>query len=165
MRRIVLWASGTVAALVLLFGHHTSTSGVAATAQKPIGASLATTSTTTTSGTGPDTGRDTGPDTGSAGSTVTSGSTGTVTGATVQTRWGPVQVQVTTDNGTMTAVEVVQYPSGNGKDLEINSYALPILVDETLAAQSADIDMVSGATVTSMGYIDSLQSALDRAGL
>jgi uncharacterized protein with FMN-binding domain len=157
MRRIVLWASSTVAALVLLFGYHTSTSGVAATAQKPIGASLATASTTTTSGTGPDTG--------SAGNTGTSGSSGTVTGATVQTRWGPVQVQVTTDNGTITSVEVVQYPSENGKDVEINNYALPILVDETLAAQSADIDMVSGATVTSVGYIDSLQSALDQAGL
>jgi len=161
MRRIVLWASSTVAALVLLFGYHTSTSGVAATAQKPIGASLATTSTTTTSGTGPGTGTGTG----SADSTGTSGSSGTVTGATVQTRWGPVQVQVTTDSGTITSVEVVQYPSENGKDVEINSYALPILVDETLAAQSADIDMVSGATVTSVGYIDSLQSALDQAGL
>ena len=49
--------------------------------------------------------------------------------------------------------------------MEINSYALPILVDETLTAQDADIDMVSGATVTSVGYVDSLQSALDQAGL
>ncbi|GAB3244693.1 FMN-binding protein [Nocardioides dilutus] len=146
MRRIVLWASSTAAALVLLFGYHTSTSGVAAPAQQPIGSSLSTTSTTTTSGTG-----------GTSGSTVT--------GDTVHTRWGPVQVQVTTDNGTITSVQVVQYPSENGKDVEINNYALPILVDETLAAQSADIDMVSGATVTSVGYTDSLQSALDQAGL
>jgi uncharacterized protein with FMN-binding domain len=157
MRRIVLWASSTVAALVLLFGYHTSTSGVAATSQKPIGASLATTSTTTTSGTGPDTG--------SASDTGTSGSSGSVTGDTVHTRWGPVQVQITTDNGSITAVQVVQYPSENGKDVAINNYALPILVDETLAAQSAEIDMVSGATVTSVGYTDSLQSALDQAGL
>ena len=83
----------------------------------------------------------------------------------VHTRWGPVQVQITTDHGQVTAVEVVQYPSGNGTDEEINSRALPVLVDETLSAQSASIDMVSGATVTSVGYVGSLQSALDEAGL
>ena len=89
----------------------------------------------------------------------------TVTGAVAQTRWGPVQVQITTDHGQVTAVEVVQYPSGNGTDEEINSRALPVLVEETLSAQSASIDMVSGATVTSVGYVGSLQSALDEAGL
>ena len=155
MRRIILWGSSTAAALVLLFGYHTSTSGVTATEQQPIGASLATTTTTSSSGTGPDTG--------TTGSTT--GSSGTYTGDVVQTRWGPVQVQVTTAGGQVTSVEVLRYPSENGKDVEINSYALPILVDETLAAQSADIDMVSGATVTSVGYVDSLQSALDQAGL
>ena len=56
-------------------------------------------------------------------------------------------------------------PSGNGRDLEINDRALPVLVQETLDAQSADIDMVSGATVTSDGYVTSLQSALDQAGI
>jgi len=168
VRRIALWASSTVAALVLLFGYHTSTSGVAATAttQEPIGASLTTTATTTTTGTGPDTGSDT-----SAGtSSSTSGSSGandsqTVTGRVVQTQWGPVQVQITTAGGEITSVEVLQYPSGNGKDVEINNHALPVLVDETLSAQSADIDMVSGATVTSTGYLGSLQSALDQAGM
>ncbi len=60
---------------------------------------------------------------------------------------------------------MVQYPNGNGKDREINAEALPILVQETIDAQSAKIDMVSGATVTSDGYVSSLQSALDQAGL
>lgn len=147
MRRIVLWASSTAAALVLLFGYHTSTSGAAATAPQPIGASLSTTSTTATAGPGP------------------TGAAGTFTGVTVHTRWGPVQVQVTTSDGTITAVQVVQYPSENGTDVQINTHALPILVDETLAAQGAEIDMVSGATVTSDGYLGSLQSALDQAGL
>jgi uncharacterized protein with FMN-binding domain len=155
MRRIILWASSTAATLVVLFGYHTSTSGVTATEQQPIGASLATTTTTTSSGTGPDAGTTTG----------SASSSGTFTGDVVQTRWGPVQVRLITADGGITTVEVVQYPSENGKDVEINNYALPILVDETLAAQSADIDMVSGATVTSVGYIDSLQSALDQAGL
>jgi uncharacterized protein with FMN-binding domain len=150
VKRIVLWLLSTVSAVVLLFGYHTSTSGPAATAQAPVGASLATTSTTTSSGSG-----------GASGGGATDGTT--TTGQTAQTRWGPVRVQITTDaSGKITDVEVVQYPSGNGEDQRINAYALPQLVKETLDAQSADIDMVSGATVTSEGYLQSLQSALDQ---
>ena len=89
----------------------------------------------------------------------------TVTGAVAQTRWGPVQVRLTLAEGKITAVDVVQYPDGNGRDREINDDALPVLVQETISAQSADVDMVSGATVTSTGYLQSLQSALDQAGL
>ena len=150
MKRIVLWLLSTVSAVVLLFGYHTSTSGPAATTQEPVGASLATTSSTTTSG-----------GSGSGGSSGPTGST--VTGKVAQTRWGPVQVQLTTEaSGTITSVEVIQYPSGNREDEQINSYALPRLVQATLDAQGADIDMVSGATVTSEGYLQSLQSALDQ---
>jgi uncharacterized protein with FMN-binding domain len=57
------------------------------------------------------------------------------------------------------------YPSGNGRDQEINSVALPILGQEVVQKQSASIDMVSGATVTSDGYLSSLQSAIDQAHL
>ncbi|HEX8864616.1 MAG TPA: FMN-binding protein [Lentzea sp.] len=88
----------------------------------------------------------------------------TVTGPAVDTRWGPVQVAITLDSGRITAVTVPQYPDGNRKDEQINARALPILVQETLDAQSADIDTVSGATVTSEGYLQSLQAALDQAG-
>ena len=83
----------------------------------------------------------------------------------VQTQWGPVQVQVTVKGGRLSDVSVLQYPNGNPRDQQINAYALPVLVQETLDAQSADIDMVSGATVTSDGYLQSLQGALDQAGL
>jgi uncharacterized protein with FMN-binding domain len=76
-----------------------------------------------------------------------------------------VQVELTVANGSVTDVSVVQYPSGNGRDQEINARALPVLIQETLDAQNAKIDMVSGATVTSEGYLESLQSALDKAGL
>jgi major membrane immunogen (membrane-anchored lipoprotein) len=55
-------------------------------------------------------------------------------------------------------------PSGNSKDAQIDNDALPILINETVTAQSATIDMVSGATVTSAGYVQSLQAALDQAG-
>jgi uncharacterized protein with FMN-binding domain len=104
---------------------------------------------------------------GSTGSSSASGSAAgrTVTGDPADTRWGPVQVEITVAGGKVTAVQVVDYPQNNGRDREINAYALPVLVQETLGAQSAQIDMVSGATVTSEGYLQSLQSALDQAGL
>jgi uncharacterized protein with FMN-binding domain len=94
-----------------------------------------------------------------------SATSSTVTGAVADTRWGPVQVQLTVQNKKITNVSVIQYPNNNGRDQEINATALPILVQETISAQSAKIDMVSGATVTSEGYLNSLQSALDQAGL
>jgi len=76
-----------------------------------------------------------------------------------------VQVQLTVSNGSITDVSVVEYPDNNGKDQQINTRALPILIQETLDAQGDSIDAVSGATVTSDGYLESLQSALDKAGL
>jgi len=86
-----------------------------------------------------------------------------VNGSTAQTRWGPVQVQVTITSGKITEITVLQQPSGNREDRQINSYALPQLREEVLSAQSANIDGVSGATVTSDGYRESLQAALDAA--
>ena len=86
-----------------------------------------------------------------------------VNGTVAQTRWGPVQVQVTIAGGRITDVKTLQQPNGNFRDQEINSYAVPQLREEVLSAQSANIDTVSGATVTSNGYISSLQAALDAA--
>jgi len=83
----------------------------------------------------------------------------------VWTRYGEVQVQITARSGKVVSVSVLRYPSTDGRDIEINQRALPVLIDESLQAGSADISMVSGATYTSDGYIQSLQSALDRAGL
>jgi uncharacterized protein with FMN-binding domain len=88
-----------------------------------------------------------------------------VTGTAADTRYGPVQVKITVTNGQLTAVTAVEYPTNNPRDEEINSFAIPQLTSEALAAKSAQIDMVSGATYTSEGYITSLQSALDRAGV
>ncbi len=74
-------------------------------------------------------------------------------------------MKVTVSGGRVTDVTAVEYPTENPRDQQINSYALPQLRTEALAAQSADIDTVSGATYTSEGYKQSLQSALDAAGL
>ncbi|KUN76890.1 FMN-binding protein [Streptomyces griseoruber] len=102
----------------------------------------------------------------SSSSGAVSGKGGTtVTGDSVQTRWGPVQVRVTVQNGKITDVTAVTYPQDNPRDQQINAYAIPQLRSEALKAQSADIDTVSGATYTSDGYRQSLQSALDSAGL
>ncbi|MBE3009710.1 FMN-binding protein [Microbispora sp. NEAU-D428] len=89
----------------------------------------------------------------------------TVTGDSADTRWGPVQVQIVISGGKLAGIKVPVAPANNRRDLEINNEALPILNEEALSAQSAQIDTVSGATYTSDGYIRSLQSALDKAGL
>ncbi len=88
--------------------------------------------------------------------------TRTLTGQVVQTRWGPVQVAVALAGDRISGVQVLQEPSGNRRDQEIGAYAFPRLVQETLQAQSAQVDTVSGATYTSQGYLASLQSALDQ---
>ena len=86
-----------------------------------------------------------------------------VNGDAGSTRYGPVQVQITVKGGEITAVDAIVYPTQDRRDQEINSWAIPALDDEALRAQSAQIDTVSGATVTSEGYIASLQSAIDQA--
>ena len=170
MKRIVLWAMSTLTVLILLFGYHTSTSSRMATAADsaaiaPIGGGDPATAGSA-SATGSAAGGTTGTASASAGAAGSSSASAasTVTGSVAQTRWGPVQVQITVADGRVTDVSVIQYPNENGKDQQINTRALPVLIDETISAQSASIDMVSGATVTSEGYVQSLQSALDQAG-
>ena len=88
-----------------------------------------------------------------------------VNGTSVDTRYGPVQVQLTIRAGHILKAVAIDYPQGSGRDREINSQAIPVLQQETVAAQSARIDTVSGATFTSDGYRTSLQAALDAAHL
>lgn len=170
MRRILLWLMATVTVVVLLLGYHTSTEGASVSAGPPavVSGSVAGTDTSRTA-TGPTPPKATGSAQKSAQKSTQKSTqqstTSTVTGDTAQTEWGPVEVELTVEDGKITAVDVPVYPNGNGRDYEINSYALPQLVRETLSAQSAQIDMVSGATVTSDGYLQSLQSALDKGGL
>ncbi|OIK28881.1 FMN-binding protein [Streptomyces malaysiense] len=157
LRRVVLASATTVSAVVLLLSlkPHTSPSlALGASAQAPRGGASAPAS----SGASPAPGDSSAP----GGAPATGGAAKTATGETVQTRWGPVQVRVTVKGGRLTEVTALQYPTENPRDQEINSYALPQLRREALAAQSAQIDMVSGATYTSTGYRQSLQSALDQ---
>jgi uncharacterized protein with FMN-binding domain len=160
MRRVILAIVSTAAGLVLLLSFKThSTSAVAPPPAavsgpgNPPGPSGGGTSAATGTGTG------TG---GSAGGSATVSKT--VTGDAANTIYGPVQVQLTVSNGKITAVRAVEYPENSPRDAQINAYAIPALNREVLAADSARIDMVSGATYTSNGYLTSLQSALDKAG-
>ncbi|MET8157299.1 FMN-binding protein [Sphaerisporangium sp. NPDC005289] len=102
---------------------------------------------------------------GTGGNASSGGNGRVVAGDAADTRWGPVQVEVTLSGRKVTAIRVLRSPDGNRRDIVINERALPILEQEALAAQSAQIDTVSGATYTSEGYARSLQSALDKAGL
>jgi hypothetical protein len=156
MRRIAMFLAVTVVMMVLLLRYPTSR-GASAVAHAP--------------GSAGDVGVVSGAAAGSSGGGTGSGSSGgsstsdslVVNGTVASTRWGPVQVQVVIAGGRITDVKTLQYPTGNNRDRQINAYALPQLRSRVLAAQSADIDAVSGATVTSEGYIESLQAALDTA--
>ncbi|TQJ50080.1 FMN-binding protein [Phycicoccus sp. SLBN-51] len=177
MRRITLWALSTITTLVLLFSYHTSTSSAGALAAPIVAqAGAASNGSGSSSGSG-SSGSSSGSGSGSSSGSSSSGSSGsssgsgsssstkTYNGDSVMTRWGVVQVQISVAGGKVTSANVLQVPSDNPRDQEINSYAVPILNQEVVSAQSANIDMVSGATVTSDGYLQSLQSAFDKAGL
>jgi uncharacterized protein with FMN-binding domain len=88
---------------------------------------------------------------------------GSFTGQTYTNPYGNVQVQVVISGGKITSVKTIQYPNGHQQSVFINSQALPLLEQEVLKAQSAQINIIGGATFTSQGYAQSVQSALDAA--
>jgi uncharacterized protein with FMN-binding domain len=99
------------------------------------------------------------------GSTGSKSAATVVNGTSVDTAYGPVQVQLRVRAGRILSATAIDYPQGSGRDRAINSFAIPKLQQETVAAQNARIDTVSGATFTSDGYRKSLQAALDAAHL
>ncbi len=88
----------------------------------------------------------------------------TIVGSEVQTRYGPLQLSVTFEGSDITAVEALEAPSFHGESVQINAYAIPVLNAEAVAADSARIDAVSGATITTRAYLESLQAAIDQRG-
>lgn len=89
----------------------------------------------------------------------------TLVGDKVKVKGGMVQVRIAVSGATMTAVDVPVYPSANRDTRKHSEHALSQLVKETLAAQSAKIEPVSGAAALSKGYRKSLRTALEKAGL
>lgn len=147
----------TGAGSAIVLGFRTSGDGAPATTNgsSASDSSSSTSGSTTTSGSSS-------PGSGSGSASGAAYADGTYTGTEVPEPWGPFEVQVTISNGTITKVSVVESPSDRHSN-NINSQAVPMLTQATLASQGTRVDMVSGATWTSNSYATSLQSALDKA--
>jgi len=154
MRRVILAIVTTAAALALLLSFKThSQSGPGTSPAAALGSP-------TPGGAGPAASSSAG---GASAGTQAGGQGKTVTGKAWPTVYGPVQVRITVADGRITAASAVAYPVNTPRDEQINAFAIPQLNKEAVAAGSAKIDAVSGATYTSGGYIGSLQNALDQA--
>jgi uncharacterized protein with FMN-binding domain len=170
MRRTILTIGGTVAGLaaLLAFKSHPVTDvsavGTPGTSPSPTlaaGGGGGADGTSSANGTGM-AARSAGKGARSA-TAMASASARTVTGTVANTQEGPMQVQLVLTGKQITKVNVLQQTDDGQESNQIDSFAIPKLTSETLTAQSARIDAVSGATYTSQGYIQSLQSALDQA--
>ena len=152
MRRVILAVTGTVAGLVALlsFKSHSPSVPVAATTGTAGGSSSSSSSSATTV---PGEFR-------SVAGPLTQGES-TITGKVGNTVYGPVQVELVVKSGKIVKVAILEQPANTIHDIQIGEFAFPKLISETLAAQNAKIDAVSGASYTSAGYIASLQSAVD----
>ena len=159
MRRAPIVVSATIAGTAAVLAFHPRTPAVpTATASTASAASSAAQSAGTSSGT---TGG-TGTGTGAAGTGA--GVSGTATGDSIATRYGNAQVRVTVKDGKIVQIDALQLQANDPRSVQISSTAAPILQQEALAAQTAGVDAVSGATYTSASYTQSLQSALDKLG-
>lgn len=165
MRRVVLSIVGTIAGLgaLLSFKTHTGTHPLTAAgplAGKPV--TSAPSSSSAPSGAAPSGSSSAQP---APATSTAPPAQRTVDGQPVVTRYGTVQVQVVLSGNSIRSVSYLQLTADDPRSQDINSQAAPILVEQTMQVQSADIDGVSGATYTSLGYQQSLQSALDQAGI
>ena len=160
MKRIALALVGTVAGLAALlsFKSHSALSSGHALPGASLPSSTPSSPAPQSTGRAPTTSTAAPPNPGSS-------ATKTVAGQAIQTRYGIVQVQVVVSGQTIKNVSFLQLTADDPRSQEINSQAAPILLQQTLSAQSSQIDGVSGATYTSEGYVESLQSALDQAGI
>jgi uncharacterized protein with FMN-binding domain len=153
MRRSPIVLAATVAgtAGVLAFHPHAPAVQTATAATQSTSAASATATTKSASAS-------------SSGSSGSGSGSGTATGDAIDTQYGPVQVRVTVKDGRITDIQGVVLTGNDPRSAQISASAEPTLRQEALSRQSADIDAVSGATFTSAGYAQSLQSALDKLG-
>lgn len=155
MKRVMAALGATVTALVLLFSYRTSLGDTV------VALSGSAAKVVTAGSTGEVTSAASSP--GAPGPNPSSSAVTVINGATEQTPYGPVQVQVTFTGAKISQITALQQPTADRRSQQINTVALPQLQSEALTAQSASIDVVSGATYTTQGYIASLQSAIDAA--
>lgn len=154
------WLSGTYVEDARSTAASTSAGTAGAGSSGSSAAGSAGTGTTGSTGTGTGSGAASGPTTGAAAKAG-----GTYAGSVVQTRFGAVQVQITVKSGSITDVVALQLTDDDRKSVQISNRAAPLLRAEVLAAQSADVQTIGGATVTSDAYLNSLQAAIDAANL
>ena len=173
MRRAPIVVAATAAGLAGVLGFHTAQphssllSGLPGGGTTPTTSGGGTTSTTTPSGSSTATTSPGSTSTSTPASTTTTTPTGTRTaiGADVQYQYGELELKVTVTGGKITNVQPVIDTAYDARSYQINSYAEPQLLSQTLSAQSANINGVSGATYTSQAYAQSLQAALDKLGI
>ena len=143
-------------------------SDAASTSAGTTGASGSTAAGSAGTGTAGSTGTGSGSGSGASAAPTTGAAAkagGTYAGSVVQTRFGAVQVQITVKAGSITDVQALQLTDEDRKSVQISNRAAPLLRAEVLAAQSADVQTIGGATVTSDAYLNSLQAAIDAANL
>jgi uncharacterized protein with FMN-binding domain len=170
MKRVVLSITATVLGLVALLsfkssGHPLSAAGALPSAGVPAANSSPAAKGSSTTGAPPNPATSGSARAGATTSPASATATRTIAGSAIQTQYGVVQVQVTVTGTKIDNVSFLQLTAYDGRSQQINSDAAPILLQETLAAQNANINTVSGASYTSQGYVQSLQSALDQAGI
>ena len=178
MKRAPIVLGGTAAGLAAVLSIHTGSSPSTALASSslstqsasasstPATSSTRSTSSTSTSTSHTGTTGTTAPATSST--TTTSSSTATTrsaTGSDISFQYGDIQLKVTATGTKVTHVSVVKIGETDPRSQQIDAYAVPQLTQEVLAAGSANIQAVSGASYTSQAYYDSLQSALDKLGI
>ena len=154
MRRVILAVTGTIAGLVALlsFKAHAPTVPVAVTSGTSSGSSASSSSSSSA--------RTIPGEFQSVAGPLTAGETA-ITGKVASTAYGPVQIQLVVKSHKIVKVAVLEQPTNTLHDIQIGEFAFPKLIGETLTAQNAKVDAVSGASYTSAGYIASLQSAVD----
>jgi uncharacterized protein with FMN-binding domain len=177
MRARSAFAAGVGSAAIVAIGWQ---AGLGTLAQQlPTSAAIASGTTTNASGSGAgSTASSASPSSSASASAAASGTSssssssstttstykdGTYTGSVVATRYGNSQVKVVISGGKITDVVVLQRQQVDSKSNQISAQATPMLKTKVLAAQSAKVSGVGGATYTSQSYLQSLQNALDQA--
>ena len=169
MRRVLPATAITVIGLLALASFRTTKPSASVTSHPPgshrlaVSAPRPPTTTTPAAAPPPDTTSGAPPSTTPVTPARPRGRSGTFDGDPYDNQYGTVQVQVTLQDGHLTGVTALQMPYEHSRSQYISQQAGPLLQQEALQAQSAQIDIVSGATYTSESYAQSLQSALDRA--
>jgi uncharacterized protein with FMN-binding domain len=152
MRRSPIVLTATVAGTAGVLAFHAHSPAVRAATAATASSSPSTSTSTPTSSSSSTSSK--------SGTTVS----GTATGDAVDTQYGAAQVRVTVRDGRIVKVQALELQGNDPRSVQISSSAEPVLQQEVLSRQTADVDAVSGATFTSASYTQSLQSALDKLG-